>query len=184
MNSFFPFSNHLELAHSLWEKIVTPESAVIDMTAGNGHDTLTLARLKPARLIAIDIQSTAIENAKKRTEGYPVDYFLANHADFPDNLEKDSITLAVYNLGYLPGGEKSLTTITDDTLRSVEKMLPKLKSKGALSITCYPGHPEGKREEEALVEWASALKPADWMVSFTQFRNRKASPSLLWIARA
>lgn len=184
MNSFCPFSNHIEMAHMLWEKIVTQNSVVIDMTAGNGHDTLKLAELKPKKLIAIDIQAAAIESARQRTAKYEVEYVLANHSDFPDKLEDDSIDLAVYNLGYLPGGEKTLTTLTDTTLASLTKMLTKLKTKGALSVTCYPGHAEGKKEEEALIEWASKLKPLDWMAFTTRFINRKASPSLLWISRS
>ena len=182
MNSFCPFSNHLEMAHSLWEKMITPDSIVIDMTAGNGHDTLKLAELKPKKLIAIDIQKLALENAKIRTSDFDVEYIQISHAEFPDQLDNNSVDLAVYNLGYLPGGEKTLTTLTDSTIASITKMLPKLKSKGALSITCYPGHPEGKKEEEALLDWASKLKPVDWMVFSTRFINRKASPSLLWIS--
>lgn len=184
MNTFSPFSNHLELAHLLWEKIITPTSFVIDMTAGNGYDTLKLAELKPKKLIAIDIQTKALESAKKRTESYDVEYLQICHSDFPDHLENETVDLAVYNLGYLPGGEKTLTTTTATTLMSIEKMLPKLKPKGALSITCYPGHPEGKLEEEALIAWSKTLKPFEWMVFSTRFLNRKSSPSLLWISRA
>lgn len=184
MNTFNPFSNHLEMAHSLWKKIITSESFVIDMTAGNGHDTLMLAELKPKKIVAIDIQTNALENAKKRTAEFDVEYIQISHEEYPDQLEDGTIDLAVYNLGYLPGGEKTLTTLTETTLASIIKMLPKLKSKGALSITCYPGHPEGKKEEEALMEWAQKLKPTEWMVFSTRFINRKASPSLLWISRS
>lgn len=184
MNSFCPFSNHLEMAHVLWEKMINPQSIVIDMTAGNGHDTLKLAQLKPKKLMAIDIQNEALEKAKARTSGYSVEYTLISHAEYPDQLENETIDLAVYNLGYLPGGNKSLTTRLESTLASITKMLPKLKPKGALSITCYPGHPEGRTEEEALCDWASKLKPIDWMVFSTRFLNRKTSPSLLWISRS
>ena len=55
--------------------------------------------------------------------------------------------LIVYNLGYLPGSDKLLTTKTSSTLLSVEKALSLIAPNGAISITCYPGHEEGKKEE-------------------------------------
>lgn len=179
---FNPFSSHLELAPLLWQKLIRSDSLVVDMTAGNGKDTAVLKSFNPGRLIAIDIQETAILKAKTNVEG--VEFHVADHSQFPDRLEEGSVTIAVYNLGYLPGGDKSLTTELKSTLLSVQKMLSKLEKGGALSITCYPGHNEGAEEEKELLEFARSLNPLEFMVFHTRFINRNQSPSLLWISKA
>jgi hypothetical protein len=182
-SSFPIFSSHLDLAHSLWKEIVTSDDLVIDCTLGNGYDTQFLVELEPYRIIAIDIQEEALHQAKKRVVSDCVEFVLADHADFPEKLEDQSVKLAVYNLGYLPGGNKSMTTTVEKSLASVQKMAKKIFPGGALSITCYPGHEEGVKEESALQEWASLLSPSEWMVSYIRWLNRGKSPSLLWIVK-
>ena len=49
-----------ELALHIVRPYVTPDSTVIDATCGNGHDTLALAQMNPAKLYAFDIQEDAI----------------------------------------------------------------------------------------------------------------------------
>jgi hypothetical protein len=89
----------------------------------------------------------------------------------------------VYNLGYLPGGKKSITTQTDTTLESVKLSLELLADDGAISITCYPGHEEGAREEKELLAFAETLSSKEWNVCQHKWLNRPRSPSLLWLLR-
>jgi len=63
----------------------------------------------------------------------------------------------------LPGGNKQLTSQIETTLISVSRALAILRIGGALSITCYPGHPEGAVEEKALQKWSKTLsQKVDW----------------------
>lgn len=164
------FSKHLTMAHDYWAKIVNPDDLVIDATCGNGHDTKFLLSLTD-RVIACDVQPAAIEATRERTGIEPR---LCCHAE----LEvKEPVRLVVYNLGYLPGGDKQVTTRVESTLLSVEKFLPLVT--GAISITCYPGHEEGAREEAALLEWAATLPSDHWSICHHRWLNRARSPSLL-----
>lgn len=179
MRSTFPlFSTPIDLAHDYWKKLVTPNDFVIDMTCGNGHDTLFLKSLNPKKIVALDIQQAALDASKeKMPEG--VEFLLQSHADYPDHLDDNSVKLAIYNLGWLPGSDKSCTTEVSSTLNSVAKLLPKMVKGGAISITCYPGHPEGAREEEALLTFCKSLSPHQWNVCHHRWINRNASPSLI-----
>lgn len=182
MKSTFPlFNSHLDLAHFWWSKVVTESDTVIDMTCGNGHDTLFLSSLHPKKLIALDIQPEALASAKKKVPD--AEYHLVDHALFPCTLEENSIKLAVYNLGWLPGSDKSCTTYADTTLKSLFELMPKITSGGVISITCYPGHPEGKKEENVLLETLPTLNPLAWSACFHSFPNRKASPSLILLQK-
>ena len=173
------FNSHLDFAHETWEKILESGCWAIDATCGNGHDTLKLAQLVGASggVIGIDIQEKAIENTEARLtearlKGQPkVHLFQQSHETFPALAYENPISLIVYNLGYLPGGNKDLTTLTSSTLNSVSQALDLLSFGGALSLTCYPGHAEGAAELLALLDFFEGLSPLEWNVTHHQFLN-------------
>ena len=183
-----PFSPHLMLAHALWKGLLQPSDHVIDATCGNGQDTLVLAQLLyRGRVFAMDMQKRALERTAARVPGslYPqVELLHVSHETFPSIVRSQEIKLIVYNLGYLPGGDKSLTTRAGTTLASFHEALHLISWRGAISITCYPGHAEGHLEEALLHNRALQLDPACWRVSHFHWTRRRLSPSLLWITRA
>ncbi len=156
---------HTHLAHLIWKDFLRPGMTVIDATAGNGNDSLFLARcvLTPNSgwVHAFDIQEEAISQTRKKLEeNLPLPHqkrFTLHHQShevFPKDL---SPSLIVYNLGYLPHGDPTKTTLTNTTLNSCKNALNILAPKGLLSITTYPGHPEGSKEKSALFDWLSTL---------------------------
>jgi SAM-dependent methyltransferase len=190
------YQSHLETAHNIWRSIITPGDIVIDATCGNGRDTQFLAHLLfsneniSGMLYAIDIQSEAIASAQKLIEGEfskdkieRIRFVESCHSKFPFEVAKGSVKLIVYNLGYLPGGNKELTTMLDTTMLSIREALELLQESGMISITCYPGHHEGKVEEEVLQEFAKGLDPKKWICSHQKWINRQKAPSLLLISK-
>ncbi len=174
-------SPHLKLAKSYWQNHLKSCDLAIDATCGNGHDTLFLAEL--CSVIGIDIQPRAIQNTAALLEQHQRKAVLQrlSHAHIDTLPLPHPPRLIIYNLGYLPQGDKSITTQTASTLESVNHSLALLAPDGALSITCYPGHEEGQREEKALETWAAALPSPRWSVCHHKWLNRPRSPSLLWI---
>lgn len=162
---------------------MTPEDTVIDATCGNGQDTLFLAKLRPRRLYGLDIQETALDNTRKLLYENNLDAILLNtcHSRFPDELEPHSVKLIVYNLGYLPGSNKEVTTCRHTTMRSLEQALLLITSGGAVSVTCYPGHPEGAQEEARILDFAAELDKTTWSCCHQRWLNRNKAPNLLII---
>lgn len=190
MRSTFPlFQSHLDLSHSYWTKLLQPHDLVIDATCGNGKDTLILASLVPdGQVIGIDIQATAIQKTLALLQAnLPNINFIQllqqSHQSFPSWILPQSVALIVYNLGYLPGGNKNLTTRKDDTLTSLEAAIQLIKEGGAISLTCYPGHTEGEEELLALLDWCASLSPKEWSICHHTWINRQKAPSLLFIQR-
>ncbi len=193
MQSLFPlFNTPIDLAHHLFESLLEEGDGVIDATCGNGKDSLKLARYlkkkKDTALLCFDIQEKALENTKKLIqEEVPsfldrVEFHLGSHEHlFLPKSQK--LKLVVYNLGYLPGGDKSLTTEVRSTLASVQKALELLSPGGVISLTCYPGHPEGAKEEKELIRFTSSLDPKCWNVTSFSWINRNVSPSLILIQK-
>ncbi len=193
--SFFPlFSSHIDLAHHYWMQLAKKGDTVIDATCGNGKDALVLARLvideAQGHLIALDIQPEALLHTRQYLGEHlsepmmtKISLIECSHSEFPKEIAHGSVKLIVYNLGYLPTGTKAITTMTMTTLVSVEKALGLLSPGGLLSITCYPGHDEGKKEEAALESWLKALSPKSYSVCQHRWLNRSHSPSLLLVQK-
>lgn len=176
-------TKHLDLAHKYWKDFLKNEDAAIDATCGNGHDSLVLAQiLSHGDLFCYDIQERAIQESKRRLDGLTcrATFFQKSHIDFSDIHQP--VKLIVYNLGYLPLSDKSITTMTDTTLKSVQEALSKVVDGGAVSITCYPGHEEGELEEKALLGFLKTL-PTSFSICYHQWPNRPKSPTLFWIRK-
>lgn len=60
----------LPFSKSLLEKIVSAGETVIDATAGNGYDTLFLAKLvgESGKVFSFDVQQEAIDSTKAKLE--------------------------------------------------------------------------------------------------------------------
>lgn len=148
-----------QLAHEALRPVIQPGDVAIDATAGNGHDTLFLAGLvgPTGHVYAFDVQSEALEQTRLLLEPNcleRVTLLQADHAELKRMIpsrEYPRISGIVWNLGYLPGGEKHIVTQADSTRRSLQDGLEILRSGGVATVLAYPGHPGG-REECALVE--------------------------------
>lgn len=85
----------------------------------------------------------------------------------------------VFNLGWLPGHEKSVRTKCDTTLSAVNQALSMLKTGGILTICVYPGHNEGDEELRALTEWAESLNEKQYDALIFRYANISKKPPVL-----
>lgn len=196
MRSSFPlFQSHLDLAHHYWTQIVQIGDTVIDATCGNGHDTLKLCQLSlspnKGKVYALDIQEQAIKSAYQfihtNLDIHLTEHIIFQqrcHSIFPKELALGTVKLIVYNLGYLPGGNKAKTTQVNTTLHSLRQAQDFLQPGGVISITCYSGHSEGAKEQEKILAYASQLSPKEWSCCQHNWFNRQHAPSLILIQKA
>ena len=171
---------------------VEPGDTVIDATCGNGHDTLTLAEMKPEKLYAFDVQAEAVRATTELLEKTGYRESIAEgrivlrqmgHEEMADVVDPP-VKAVVFNLGYLPGGDKKFTTGADTTLAAVRIAMDLIQPDGLICITMYSGHPEGKREREALLDFAEGLNAGKWHTAFISMPNQKHDPpEILLITR-
>ena len=163
-----------------------PGDIAIDATCGAGYDSSVLASLDLSCLHIFDIQKAALDLTKERLGNFPqkFKFYELCHSKISEAAKSGTVKLVVYNLGYLPGSDKTIKTLPETTLKSLQCALDLIAPGGAISITCYPGHLEGALEETALLSFCRTLSPKEWRVCFHQFLNRQASPSLILIQRA
>ena len=156
----------------------------IDATVGNGHDTLFLAeKVGPSgRVFGFDIQAEAIGATQARLDASSladrVILFQACHSTLSDCFEGE-IRAAMFNLGYLPGGDKTLVTRTATTLTAVAAALSRLMPGGLMTVMVYPGHPGGDDEAEQVESWAAGLDSENFAVEIHRWKGRTATPPRL-----
>lgn len=171
------------------ERFLSPGDRAVDATCGNGHDTLLLARLvgPEGRVWAFDIQEKALEATRTRLEqaglADQVDLLLAGHETMADHVPSP-VNGMLFNLGYLPGGDRNLITRTETTRTALEQALSLLLPGGVLAVTAYPGHEGGNDEETMLMEWAAALPQRSFHVwSMGQPNTPADAPHLVLVQR-
>lgn len=174
----------LQFAHSLLEQTVQSGDDAIDATVGNGHDTVFLASLvgKSGRVFGFDIQKTAIENTKKRLHAHGlidrVTLFQTSHEcvkKFVSPYTK-KIKAAIFNLGYLPGGDKSIVTKPSSTLKAVKAIYAMLEEGGRIVLVVYPGHEGGREEKDELLAYARTIDQREAHVLKYEYINQVNDP--------
>ena len=152
-----------------------------DFTMGNGHDTLWLSRAvgETGKVYAFDIQKAALDStaALLKRENAPdnVELILDSHHNAGKYI-KEKICVGMFNLGWLPGGDKSITTLRQTTLSAVQTAISLLESGGGILLAVYPGHEEGRIEGELITEYLSALDRKHICCSKLQIVNSPTSP--------
>jgi len=188
------FPKATEMAHQLVSARIKKRNSAIDATAGNGHDTLFLAKAvgNGGKVFAIDLQEQAIAATRERIEATewakPVEYFCGDHAAIHELIpvgKHGKIKAIMFNLGYLPGGDKSATTTWPTTIKAIRAGLELLSDTGLMTIVVYPGHPAGAQESIALDKFSTQLDPDRFNVvryAFVNPRHRER-PYLIAIER-
>lgn len=175
------FLNAVEYSHVLLEKNVKQNDYVVDATVGNGHDSKFLAELvgEEGKVYAFDIQQEAINKSRELLKNNNLlsrtELLLDSHANL-DEYVSGEISAAIFNLGYLPGGDKDIITESESTITAVEKVLKKLKQKGIVILVVYSGHSGGEKEKKDLIDYCLNLDYKKYNVLNYKFLNQPGPP--------
>jgi predicted methyltransferase len=173
--------NAVEFSHLLLKEALSSGDIALDATAGNGHDTKFLAGIVGAqgKVFSFDIQKEAINSTQKLLQEANLEENVklieASHAEL-DSYLKDEIKAAVFNLGYLPGGNKELITKAESTIKALNKALKLLKNEGVVILVIYSGHPGGSEEREAVLDFVTDLDYKKYNVLNYKFLNQPGPP--------
>ena len=152
-----------EKAHEVVRTAVRPGDVVINATVGNGHDTLFLADLvgSTGKVFGFDVQPTALAAASKRLAGRPnVVLIVGDHSRMRQSIPAEyhgRVAAVMFNLGYRPAGDHSVTTTAETTVPALAEALELIKPGGVLTVVAYRGHPGGQEEAVAVKEWLAGL---------------------------
>ena len=137
-------------------------------------------RVRPVLLLmAYNIYKDKIEDAL-----YPATAIETYHNytlihDSHHNCEKyveGRIKAGMFNLGYLPGGDKNITTMRETTMPAIEAAIAMLDRDAILCIAIYPGHEEGDLEGKMVTEYLSGLDRFTYSIAQIKIINSPTSP--------
>ena len=176
----------LPFARILLEKAVKPGDIAIDCTMGNGHDTVFLANLTGpnGHVYSFDIQQSALINTEERllSNGLrkQVTLIHAGHERLHEYVRPDKpVTGAIFNLGYLPGGDKEIITTAPTTIQAITQLLEIMEPEGIIVLVIYHGHPGGDIERDELIKYVTELPQDTAHVLQYRFMNQQNNPPFI-----
>lgn len=177
------FFRVLEYAHKLVEERIKQGDIAVDATCGNGHDIVFLAKLvcETGVVYGFDIQQQAIANTINRLEENDLTHRVKCIQEDHENIDKwieYPISAAMFNLGYLPGSDKTIKTEPTKTIQAIETLLKRLKVKGIITIVVYTEHDNGY-EASQLENYLSALPQKIFSIIKYGFVNQIHHPPFL-----
>ena len=153
----------------------------VDFTMGNGNDTLFLSRTVGANghVYAFDIQADAVASTRAHleAEGAPENYTLINDSHHKvEEYVKGPIKAGMFNLGYLPGSDKKITTMRETTLPAIEAAISLMARDAIILIAVYPGHAEGEEEGKLICNYLASLSRYKVCATRINILNSPTSP--------
>ncbi len=173
----------LVFAKEILQERLQKDGTFVDFTMGNGHDTLYFAQYcSEGHVYAFDVQQMALDNTKKLLDdngGFDnVTLILDSHHNV-DKYVEGEIDAGIFNLGYLPGSDKSVTTQCNTTLEALDKAVKMLKVGGVIVVIIYPGHSEGTREADMVEEFCAKLDKHTYNTYKYALLNKKNPPYIV-----
>lgn len=180
-----------EKVHHILSNHLKEGDRTIDATAGNGYDTLFLAGQvgSSGMVIAIDIQDCAIQSTRERLESAGlIDRVRLETEDHAVALKKlivvdhEKVAAITFNLGYLPGSDKSIQTRAESTEEALAASIQLLSPGGCLCVTAYRGHSGGTSEAETVEAFMRKYQTEGHAVDYHEPESSN-SPPVLWVLR-
>lgn len=174
-----------QIVREIMNAYIKDGDTLVDATVGNGHDTAMMAHLcgHRGKVYGFDIQSAAIENTadllKEKGILNRVQLINDGHENMDEHIS-EKVDFIVYNLGYLPGGNKNIKTTSSTTIISINKALNMLNNHGIIVITAYPGHEGGEEEKSKIEDVLRALNQKEYNILKYDFINQRNHPPVVY----
>ena len=141
------------------------------------------------KVIAIDIQDRAIKSTREKLDSAGlidrVRLVADDHATALRNLIASNvgkIAAITFNLGYLPGSDKSIQTQVESTEEALAASIQLLSPGGYLSVTAYRGHSGGTAEAETVEALMRKSQCEGHAVDCFEPESSN-SPPILWLLK-
>ncbi|UOF89774.1 class I SAM-dependent methyltransferase [Fodinisporobacter ferrooxydans] len=161
----------------------------IDVTVGNGHDTVFLAEHVGSKgcVVGCDVQTQALYTTTAVLQQKKISSRVQLHQISHDCLHtlldpswQGQVTAIMGNLGYLPRSDKSILTRAETTIPMIETLLPYLRQHGIMAMVAYLGHEGGQAEADAVNDYVKRLPMAEYRVLSYTFVNPSGVPPVLY----
>jgi SAM-dependent methyltransferase len=172
----------LTAAATSWIEVELFDGALaVDATVGNGYDALFLAhRVGPkGKVLGFDVQKAALAGARELLKFVGsidrVSLIHDSHSRLTDYLPAGAaIQGAMFNLGYLPRGNREIITRPDTTVMALRSVLEHLAERGRVTLLVYRGHEGAVPEYQEVRQFLEQLPDDEWLVE--ELASKSDSP--------
>ena len=177
-----------QLAQHEVARVLQIGDLAVDATVGNGHDTCFLSEQvgDKGTVVGFDIQAAAIQSTNARLDANGrtnVTLHQMSHALMADVLQDRTVRAVMFNLGYLPGGDKQLITKSKSTGAAINASLAALAPGGIITLLVYRGH-SGGQEEFLFIDTLLASLPDGYDVDRIDSTPPKPTAPVLFVVRS
>lgn len=164
------------------DKFLKSGDRAVDATMGNGNDTVRLLKKvgENGKVFAFDIQKEALLETEKKLKELKISNYeliLDSHSKI-DKYINFPVSCVIFNLGYLPGGDHSISTKSKTTIPAIEKSLDLISDDGFICVTVYYGKNSGTEEKDSVLDFLKKLDHKKYTVLMFDFYNRPNNPPL------
>ncbi|WP_290138901.1 class I SAM-dependent methyltransferase [uncultured Dubosiella sp.] len=171
----------VEIAHGFREPCLHRQAVCVDATFGNGKDTAFFVECGARLVYAFDIQKELIEKRRGDFDERVVELIVDSHAHLDWYVDKP-VDAIVFNFGFCPHGDETITTMPKESVEAVEKAIGRLRKKGRMALVLYP-HLFGEQESDALERVLRRIDPHVATVQRVESVNTKAGPFVLLVEK-
>jgi SAM-dependent methyltransferase len=172
----------LTAAATSWIEVALFNGALaVDATVGNGYDAQFLAhRVGPkGKVLGFDVQKAALAGARELLKFVGsidrVSLIHDSHSRLANYLPAGAtIEGAMFNLGYLPRGNRQIITQPETTVMALRSVLEHLAERGRVTILVYRGHEGAVPEYQEVRRFLEQLPEEKWLVE--EFASTSDSP--------
>lgn len=179
----------VEWARSFVARAISDGSVAVDATAGKGQDTIFLAgEVGPrGKVYAFDVQEEALRISREKLSAAGlldrVELLQEGHQDMR-KFVAGPVDAVMFNLGYLPGSDRTIITRPQTTQDAIVSALELLSPRGRMSVVVYTGHPGAAGEARAVAALAAGLESDFTVLKLTFWNGPYNSPEVYFFARA
>ncbi|MBC9784887.1 hypothetical protein H1S01_10235 [Heliobacterium chlorum] len=152
--------------------------AALWLTSSESDD----AELHPLNQLAQAMEPTAEHGGLSSSD---ICLFRCDHSRLAALLkakEHPPLKGAIFNLGYLPGGDHAVVTQAETTVAALEALAEELAFGGRIVVVVYVGHEGAEGEAAAVGSWWRNLSPKAWDTVSIQYPNRTGRPPYVLVA--
>ena len=166
--------------HRVLDEYIKEGDCCIDATMGKGGDTYYLCSKtgESGKVYAFDVQADALRQTREKLDKHKMnaELILDGHEHMKEYVKEMAVSCIMFNLGYLPGGDHTISTRIKTSIPALSSSLKLLKKGGLLSLCIYSGGDTGFEEHDAVLSWLKSLDPHCYLVIKSEFYNRPNHP--------